>query len=85
MKTKRSNYSAAFKARVALAAVKGDKTIALLYQPVQGTSHADNAVGKTVAGIGYGHFFPQSSAGKAKSAGTYCPVISADRPAQGRT
>jgi transposase-like protein len=30
MKNKRNNYSAAFKAKVALAAVKGDKTIAEL-------------------------------------------------------
>ena len=30
MKNKRNNYSAAFKAKVALAAIKGDKTIAEL-------------------------------------------------------
>ena len=39
MKNKRRNHSAQFKAKVALAAAKGDKTIAELDAFLRGTTH----------------------------------------------
>ena len=50
MKRTRRNHGAAFKAQVALAAIKGDKTLAELAEHIQRASHPDHGMEAAVAG-----------------------------------
>ena len=52
MKRTRRNHGAAFKAQVALAAVKGDKTLAELAEQFQRASHPDHRMEAAIAGAG---------------------------------
>jgi len=54
MKHTRRKHGATFKAQVALAAVKGDKTLAELAEPSSGPSHADHRMETAIAGGGRG-------------------------------
>ncbi len=80
MKGKRRNHSAQFKAKVALAALKGDKTLAELAKVLPGTPDSGYPVEKGAFECLAGDLFSEAPPGSARAAGFGGSVISADRP-----
>ena len=72
MKRTRRNHGATFKAQVALAAVKGDKTLAELAEQFQRPSHPDHRMEAAIAGASRGRVWRDEAA--SRDAGSQDPA-----------
>ena len=84
MKGKRRNHSTQFKIKVALAAVKGDKTLAELSKEFQLHPNQYNQLEKADDRIIAGGIFPAPRPSGPGPAGAGRQAVSADRSVEGR-
>lgn len=74
----RKNYPAALKVKVALAALKGDKTLAQLSSEFGGHPHPDSGMEKTAAGRGARDFCHPPESRRTRGGGIASGVVSSN-------